>query len=191
MSDASEAQRSQTHAAILAAGQRLFRRQGYRGTSLRDVMSEAGLTIGGFYAHFESKSDLFRACFEKAGEMGLQRVMAGAGKGEFLKPVQRYLSESHIQAKSEGCPLAALISELDQIQADGPLPMVDAYLNRLSKEMVRLGADKERVLALYAMMLGGLALSRTVTDPKLKESLLTQCLRTARTFAARKPQEKK
>jgi TetR/AcrR family transcriptional repressor of nem operon len=153
-------------------------------------MGEAGLTIGGFYAHFESKSDLFRACFEKASEVGFQRVMAGAGQGEFLKPVQRYLSEPHVQSKAEGCPLAALISELDQIQADGPLPMVDAYLNRLSGELVRLGADDERVFALYAMMLGALTLARAVSDSALKERILTQSLRTAKAFSAGESQEK-
>lgn len=182
---------TRTHEDILAAGQRLFRRRGYRGTSLRDVMGEAGLTVGGFYAHFDSKSELFRACFQKAGETGLARVLAGAGQGEFLKPVHRYLSEAHIAAKAEGCPLAAMVSELDQIQADGPLPMVDAYLARFSREMARLGADKEKVLALYALMLGALTLARTVTDPKLKENLIAQSLQAAKSFAAGKRPEKK
>lgn len=191
MASPAEERFSQTHEAILGAGQRLFRRKGYRGTSLRDVMGEAGLTVGGFYAHFGSKSDLFRACFETAGKTGLARVMAGAGKGEFLKPVHRYLSEAHIAAKAEGCPLAAMISELDQVQEDGPLPMVDAYLGRFSKEMVRLGADKEKVLALYALMLGTLTLARAVTDPRLKENLVAQSLQAARSFAAGKHPEKK
>lgn len=177
----------QTHDAILQAGQKLFRQKGYRGTSLRDVMAAAGLTVGGFYAHFGSKSDLFRTCFEKAGETGFARVMAGAGKGEFLKPVQRYLGEPHIQAKAEGCPLAAMLSELDQLKEDGPLPMVDDYLARFGRELARLGADKDRVFALISMMVGALALARAVTGTKLKEQLVGQALQAAKSFAAEKP----
>lgn len=179
----SEARFEHTHAAILAAGQAQFRAKGYRGTSLRDVMGAAGMTIGGFYAHFESKSDLFRACFEKAGETGFARLLGGVGKGEWLKPVHRYLSEGHIGAKADGCPLAALLSELDQLREDGPLPMVDAYLSRFGRELAKLGADRERVFALLALMVGALGLARAVSDPKLKDKIVTQALQAAKAIA--------
>lgn len=191
MSSGADEKFDSTHQAILQAGQKAFRQKGYRGTSLRDVMGAAGLTVGGFYAHFESKSDLFRACFEKAGETGFTRVMAGAGKGEFLKPVERYLSAPHIQSKSEGCPLAAMLSELDQLKQDGPLPMVDAYLTRFGRELARLGADKDRVFALLSMMVGALALARTVSDAKLKDQIIGQALQVAKSLSAGKSSQEK
>lgn len=187
----SDERHRQTHEAILLAGQKMFRQKGYRGTSLRDVMGAAGLTVGGFYAHFDSKSDLFKACFEKAGEAGYARVMAGAGKGEYLKPVHRYLSEAHIQAKAEGCPLAAMLSELDQLREESPLPMVDAYITRFGRDLARFGADPDRSLALVALLVGALALARAVGDPGLKDRIISQALHTAKFLAGKKPQEKK
>jgi TetR/AcrR family transcriptional repressor of nem operon len=176
---------AETHEAILAAGQRLFRQKGYQGASLRDIMGAADLTVGGFYAHFDSKAALFKACFDKASEAGAARVMAGAGKGEFLKPVHRYLSEAHVAAKAEGCPVAAMLTEFDRIREETPLPMVDAYITRFGKELARLGADPDRSFALVSMMVGALALARGVTDSKLKDRIISQALASAKTFAAK------
>lgn len=171
-----------THASILKAGQKLFQEKGYAATSLRDVMGAVGMTIGGFYAHFGSKAELFEACFRNAGETGSARIFAGTGEGRFQDAVARYLSPKHVASKGEGCPLAALASDLDQYLKINPVPLADEHLARFRAGLTACGADDGQCLALIAMLLGALTLARTVTDPMLRESLLAQTLSAAARF---------
>jgi AcrR family transcriptional regulator len=54
---------NQTRQAIIAAAHTLFVRQGYHGTSMRQLAEEAGIALGGIYNHFSGKEDIFRAVF--------------------------------------------------------------------------------------------------------------------------------
>ncbi|MCA9774876.1 MAG: helix-turn-helix transcriptional regulator, partial [Myxococcales bacterium] len=58
--------KARTRAQILEAAARLFRERGYAGVSVQDVMAAAGLTVGGFYAHFPSKEALYAEAFAHA-----------------------------------------------------------------------------------------------------------------------------
>ncbi len=174
--DLPKSQFGQTHDAILDAGQLLFQEKGYRGTSLRDIMAHAGLTIGAFYSHFDSKSDLFATCFQRASEAGTQILFAGSAENGYRKVVEKYLSPVHIGNKEKGCPLAALLSELDQFQKENAVPIVDKYVDKFSTALLTQGVPKDSTLALMSLMLGALALARCVKSKELKMRIVTQSL---------------
>src|SRR5213075_2092269 len=96
----------ETHDRIVEVAARAVRRHGYAGVGVADVMKEAGLTHGGFYAHFESRDALLAAAVEQAGadsNESLSRAVASAKPGEELFAlVDAYLSDRHVVAPEEG-----------------------------------------------------------------------------------------
>lgn len=110
--------RQQSHERILDAAARAVRRSGLAGMGVAEVMKDAGLTHGGFYAHFESRDALLAAALEHAGSQSntrvreRMRVRAQAGESPLRALVCEYLSEPHMEALELGCPVAALGSEM-------------------------------------------------------------------------------
>src|SRR5262245_4422131 len=92
----SREQANATRERIVDTAARLFRKKGYDGIGVADLMQEAGLTHGGFYAHFDSKEDLMAAACQRSMEQSVQAWLAAAGKDDPLKAVAgRYLSKGH------------------------------------------------------------------------------------------------
>src|SRR5258705_3204423 len=87
---------------ILRAAARAIRKHGYEGVGVAEVMKEAGLTHGGFYAHFESRDALLAAAVDQAGAEStenLNRAVARAKHGEeVMALVDTYLDEPHVAA---------------------------------------------------------------------------------------------
>src|SRR3954463_5506116 len=98
--------KDETRERILRAAARAVRKQGYEGVGVADVMKQAGLTHGGFYAHFESRDALLAAAAEQAGAESNERLsqaVASAKPGEELTAlVDTYLSDRHVGAPEEG-----------------------------------------------------------------------------------------
>ena len=107
--------KSRTRTRILAAAARLLRRRGLRGATVSAAMAGAGLSHGGFYAHFDSKDDLAAAALTAAFEEVRATLFAGAeaagGPGALDAAIGRYLGHAHRDHAGEGCPLAALAGE--------------------------------------------------------------------------------
>src|SRR5437773_5466359 len=101
-----------THERIVEAAARAIRRSGYDGTGVADIMKEAGLTHGGFYAHFDSREDMLAEAADHAGAEAVAMatsVAASAPTGDALHAMLRsYLSKEHIEGRESGCPIAAL-----------------------------------------------------------------------------------
>jgi len=170
-----------SHERILDAAARAIRRGGYDGAGVAAIMKEAGLTHGGFYAHFDSREAMLAEAADRAGAHSvatLERVVAQAApKQAFRALVEAYLSRAHVDRAEFGCPAAALGSEMPR-QA----PEVRHAATRRIKEMIDLvgrhspcwgepGAH-ERALVATATMVGALVLARAVDDPKLSASML-------------------
>ena len=85
-------------------------------------MKEAGLTHGGFYAHFESRDALLAAAADQAGAESIEtltRAIAAAKPGqELMALVDAYLSDRHVAAPEQGCAIAAAGSEVPRQQAE-------------------------------------------------------------------------
>jgi AcrR family transcriptional regulator len=82
-----------------------------------DIMKEAGLTHGGFYAHFPSRAALVVEALERAGAESARNTERAAadprlqGASVFQKLVLAYLSDAHLKAVEQGCPVAALVTK--------------------------------------------------------------------------------
>lgn len=169
-----------THERIVKVAARSIRRSGYDGTGVADIMKEAGLTHGAFYAHFGSREAMLGeaakyACSETAA--ALAEVTARAQPGKALAALLgAYLSETHQQQVAAGCPLAALGSETAR-----QTPEVRRAATRHVKEMIdllaRLSPDwgqpgaHQRAQVAIATMVGALVLARAVDEQGLSKSL--------------------
>src|SRR5512135_1944457 len=107
-----------THELILDVAARALRRDGYAGVGVAEVMKEAGLTHGGFYAHFKSRDDLIVEALARAGHDSGTAIARAAqarrarGVSAFRAFVDSYLSEAHLVSMDTGCPVAALGSDM-------------------------------------------------------------------------------
>ena len=106
-------QKEETHERIVDAAARAIQRHGYAGVGVADVMKEAGLTHGGFYAHFDSREALLVEALERAGRQSLAvtrgaKLRAGKGVSAFRSLVETYLADDHLASLETGCPVAAL-----------------------------------------------------------------------------------
>ena len=169
-----------THDRIVEAAARAIRRSGYNGTGVADIMKAAGLTHGGFYAHFASREAMLAEAADRAGSEAVQAmesVAAAVPPGQtFQAMVQAYLSEMHVNGIETGCATAALGSEMPR-QA----PEVRRAATRRIKEMIDLIARQfpdwgepgvhERAMVTASTMVGALILARAVDDPRLSDAL--------------------
>nr|WP_229490531.1 TetR/AcrR family transcriptional regulator [Pseudoduganella namucuonensis] len=175
-----------THERIVEVAARAIRRSGYDGTGVADIMKEAGLTHGGFYAHFESRDALLAEAGDRAGAESVAlaaRVAAAAPPGLALQAmIQAYLSPEHIGAIETGCPVSALGSEMPR-QA----PEVRRAATIHIKEMIDLFARQlpdwgqpeahERAMALVCALVGTAMVARAVDDPRLSKALCAAALK--------------
>lgn len=114
---ATPSRREVTHARILDVAAREVRRKGCDGVGVAEVMKQAGLTHGGFYAHFASREAMLAEAIERAGRDSgaaiAERIASPAvGVSRLRALVEHYLSEAHLEHPERGCVVAALASEV-------------------------------------------------------------------------------
>ena len=169
--------KERTRAKILEAAGRLFRRQGFHATGVDRVMEEAGLTSGGFYAHFASKEDLLAEVLRRVGASEGTR---GEGETDRRTPeafVDRYLSPAHRDHPESGCSIVPLISEFGR-SGDAIRGPFEAVLARLAARLVGPAAGSlptDRELAIAALCIGGLGIARSVRDEAFADRVLGAC----------------
>jgi TetR/AcrR family transcriptional regulator, transcriptional repressor for nem operon len=175
-----------THDRIVDAAARAIRRSGYNGTGVADIMKDAGLTHGGFYAHFPSREAMLAEAADRAGSESvamMERIAAKLPQQQALPAMLRaYLSKEHLEGIETGCAAAALGSEMPR-----QTPEVRRAATRRIKEMIDLVARHspdwgqpgahERALVTVATMVGALMLARAVDEPKLSDGLRESALR--------------
>lgn len=175
-----------THARIVEVAARAIRRTGYAGTGVADIMREAGLTHGGFYAHFASREALLAEAADRAGAEAQRLsadIAAAAPPGLSLRALMRaYLSQQHVDDAEHGCPMSALGSEMHR-QA----PEVRHAATRHVKEMIDLVARQlpdwgtprahEEAMFMVTAMVGTLVMARAVDDAGLSMAMREAALR--------------
>jgi TetR/AcrR family transcriptional regulator, transcriptional repressor for nem operon len=175
-----------SHERIVQAAARAIRRSGYDGTGVADIMKEAGLTHGAFYAHFSSREAMLAEAADRAGAeanaLAASVVAAAPAEQSLQALMQAYLSKEHLSAIETGCPVSALGSEMPR-QA----PEVRRAATRRIKEMIDLVARQspdwgqpaahERALVTVATMVGTLVLARAVDDVALSDALCRAALK--------------
>ncbi|MDE1467080.1 TetR/AcrR family transcriptional regulator [Aurantiacibacter sp. D1-12] len=158
---------------IVEAARQLFNRYGFDNVSIDQLMAEAGLTRGGFYAHFRSKEEVFAAATASflSGRGAQWRSEAGvdpsAGQREMAKRmVASYLSREHLEAVDAQCPLIAYATD---VARSGP-QVRESYRDLLQAMVglyeANLGetdkAARRRALSLAALTIGGMVVARAL-----------------------------
>jgi TetR/AcrR family transcriptional regulator, transcriptional repressor for nem operon len=136
MSRTPNSRKQETHERIVDVAARAIRRHGYAGVGVADVMKEAGLTHGGFYAHFDSRDALLVEALERAGRDSGEAVTralerrAARGVSAFRALVEAYLGDEHLASLETGCPVAALACDMPR-QSDAVREASAARVRRL------------------------------------------------------------
>jgi TetR/AcrR family transcriptional regulator, transcriptional repressor for nem operon len=196
------AQKERTHQEILASAAKLLRGKGVSGARVLDVMKGAGLTVGGFYAHFASKEALIDETLRRtASELRAQLFAGLAEKPESDRAevvLKRYLSARHRDNPDTGCPFPSITGEI-ATQHEAHRDVLAEQFNALACELEPLlpgRASSARALAvgLAALMVGGLSMARALGKSDLSEEVLRACrafgrlaLSTASSASERKP----
>jgi len=175
-----------SHDRIVEVTSHAIRKSGYDGTGIADIMKQAGLTHGGFYAHFASREALLAEAADRAGAESVAlaaSVAASAPQGQAVAAMmQAYLSDGHVHNMEFGCPIAALGSEMPR-QCDEVRHAATRHIKAMVDLVARQSPDwgqpvaHEEALVTVATMVGTLLLARAVDDPKLSSNLLNAALK--------------
>ena len=162
--------KEQSHERIVEVAARAIRRAGYRGVGVADIMKEAGLTHGGFYAHFASRDALLVEAMQQASRdnqaalsESITRRMA-KGHARFSALIWAYLHDTHLERADTGCVVAALASEMarqgDAVQQEARRRVT--YLVEFVRSALPEGVDPMQAEVITATMVGALQLARTL-----------------------------
>lgn len=178
--------KQQSRVRILESAVRLFTRKGFENTSIDEVMHDADLTRGAFYAHFKSKQDLYAQAIASTPLFSIfgQSKPAEIDDQRWLgQLVSGYLSQQHVKKTDLPCPLAFLVTDVAVNEPATRQAYTDVFLkmNQLMRAYTRRFSrcDKQTVMAVSAMMIGGVAVARTLSEPDAQGQLLRSCRRVA------------
>ncbi|MCP5181656.1 MAG: TetR/AcrR family transcriptional regulator [Pseudomonadales bacterium] len=175
--------KARTRERILAIAARLFRQHGYDGVGIDTIMGEAGLTRGGFYAHFASKQALFEAVLGGPADYVERLRLRGGGTPAQLAAgamavVRGYLDPANRERIGAGCTMASLSLDAARSTEDARSAFA-ATVRALADEFVRglpgggpdTGNVDARGLLAVVLSVGGIVLSRAVGDDPLAEAI--------------------
>jgi TetR/AcrR family transcriptional repressor of nem operon len=174
---------------IIDSARKLFNRHGFESVSLNQVMAGAGLTHGGFYTYFQSKSDLYsevlgcfftdpnwKSCWEgvkvdlSAGDVGPQVVRA-------------YLSRQHFDDVENSCPMVALPTDVARSGESAKRAfetVFRAMVSVLERSLVQNGQPRRTIAqATAALCIGGMVVARTVVNRATADELRAACMTVA------------
>lgn len=185
--------KADTHKRVVEAAARRFRKDGIEATGVVDLMADAGLTHGGFYAHFSSKETLVREALATASQRSREHLSKQIEKAraEGTEPIEAiirsYLTLAHRDRPDRGCSVAALGSEI----ARRPRKTKDAFTEGLCNTLgvienaLPQGAQDRRktAIAVFSAMIGALQLSRAIADADLSQGALDAGISAALTLA--------
>src|SRR4051812_30671785 len=144
-------QKERSHGTILESAARLLRERGISGARVADVMKGAGLTVGGFYAHFPSKEALIDEALRQTAAAMRASLFArlddkpAADRAEVV--LKRYLSPAHRDEVARGCSLPAVVGEVGTTapeHASVLAEQIDAMSTELEEHLPASGAIPRR-----------------------------------------------
>jgi TetR/AcrR family transcriptional repressor of nem operon len=174
---------------IVQSARRLFNRHGFEGVSVDQVMSGAGLTRGGFYSYFQSKSDLYAevlGCFFTDPEWkscwdGVEVDLSSADVGPQV--VRAYLSRQHFEDVENSCPMVALPTDVTRGGESAKRAfetVFGAMVSVLERSMDESRPDRHhKAEAIAAMCVGGMVVARAMANHSAADELRDGCMRVA------------
>jgi TetR/AcrR family transcriptional regulator, transcriptional repressor for nem operon len=176
----SKAQKAKTHERIVKLASKRFREEGLAGIGIAELMKEAGLTVGGFYKHFDSRDHLVAEAINSAFGGWQRRVDAAKTNGppvSYAKLIDDYLNEAHRDNPGKGCAFSALAPEIarsdkrtraltsEQVQND--IQLIAALHPAKDKRTAR-----SRAILTFSALVGAMSLARAVSDEALSREIL-------------------
>ena len=169
-------QKQETRRRIVDSATRAIREHGLDDPSVGEVMAGAGLTVGGFYAHFENKDALM---LEALARMMAQRmdeleatIPATDAAARRSLAARYYLSRKHRDGAIERCALPSVLSELNRLDPRYR-DVVAAHLERWASLMAEDAPEgREHALGAIATMVGALALARALGSTPFSDEIL-------------------
>lgn len=176
----SRAEKATTHKRIVSIASRKFREEGLAGVGIAELMKEAGLTVGGFYKHFDSRDDLVTEAVSSAFGVWKRRVEAAASGGppvSLAKLIDSYLSAAHRDDPGTGCAFSALAPEIARSnkrtravtseQVENDIQLIAGLLPDEDKRKARSHA-----ILTFSALVGAMSLARAVSDDALSREIL-------------------
>lgn len=175
--------KEETRQRILKAAAGIASREGLDAASIPRVMREAGLTIGGFYRHFDSKAsmdaEVIRTVFEPVSSGALARLGDRDGFDWLVRAITNYLSPLN-RDHPMGCPYPSILSAV----AIGPAEVKAAFTDAMKLRIAAYEAHsprlpgvsaRQRAVAATALTIGGLLLARACNGSPLSDEILESC----------------
>jgi TetR/AcrR family transcriptional repressor of nem operon len=176
----SQAQKEKTHKRIVSIASKRFREKGLAEFGIAELMKEAGLTVGGFYKHFDSRDALVTEALSDAFGVWQRQKAATTSHGRplsFERLIDDYVSDVHRRNPGAGCAFSALAPEIarsdkrtralttDQVKAD--LELLAGLLPGKDKPQAR-----SRAILTFSALVGAMSLARAVSDEALSREIL-------------------
>jgi TetR/AcrR family transcriptional repressor of nem operon len=176
----SQTQKKKNHERIVRTASKRFREKGLEGVGIADLMQEIGLTVGGFYKHFDSRDDLVVEALRYALSTRRRQAAAAASGGPpltYAKLVEDYLSEEHRDHPGSGCVISALAGDIARSGKRTRAVLTEEIRNALqliadlTPGKVEGPARSTAILTLSALV-GAVGLARAVSDEALSREIL-------------------
>ena len=171
--------KTETRRRIIAAASRRLKQDGIDGSGIAAVMSDANLTNGAFYAHFESKNDLVASVITDQLEQQRAAVSAlGADRDSLEGYIRTYLSTEHRDNQPDGCPTAPLLSEIgrcDGIVRDAYSAGAQSIVQEIAAHLPAVRSEANRMQTawgLFSILVTSLQLARAITDLDVSAQVL-------------------
>jgi TetR/AcrR family transcriptional repressor of nem operon len=171
----------ETHARIVKKASVRLREKGAHGVGVADLMKEAGLTHGGFYAHFDSREALVIEAFADAMDRSTERWRKLAEQTppdkRLATIVATYLAPLHRDDPGHGCAVPTLGAEIAResprtrkafaAKLEQMIDMLAAQIPELPRK-----AARKRAMAVIATMMGTLVLARVAGTGDFSDEIL-------------------
>jgi TetR/AcrR family transcriptional regulator, transcriptional repressor for nem operon len=173
--------KERTRQRVLSEAAAAIRAHGPDGLSVAALMGKAGLTHGGFYAHFKSKDDLVAQAITHMFDESRQRFMTHADNADpavaLCQYIDMYVSTRHRDSPERGCPLPSLSGDLARMPTAARKRFtagVESLTEKIAARLEQLDKPQPQKLAasMLAEMVGAIALSRAIEDPAASDRIL-------------------
>ena len=176
--------KEETRTRILEASNALMKARGIEAASVDAVMRGAGLTVGGFYAHFASKEDLASETLLHGLQQSFERMireLEGHAGGAWVRSMIRgYLAQADDAELANACPMTLLLADVARGDDERKRRFADLTRAMLDRVVVHFPAchgltPRETALATYAALVGAVGLARTTPSRTARQAIMRAC----------------